>query len=93
MFLRIGDPPGGFAAKLRKMVADGFVGQSELETLLIMTDAGSAAAHRGFAPDQQTLLTIVETVENFLHREFVLQAAAASVRTATPPRVARPVAP
>jgi Domain of unknown function (DUF4145) len=86
MFLRVGDPRGGFAAKLDEMVQNGHIGEGEKETLEAITDAGSAAAHRGFAPSANTLTTIVEAVENFLHREFVLKTAAKEVRKATPPR-------
>jgi hypothetical protein len=86
MFLRIGDPRGGFVGKLTLMVDRGHIGTEEKDVLEVITDAGSAAAHRGFTPDARTLETIVATVENFLHREFVLKTAAGAVRAATPPR-------
>ena len=86
MFLRVGDPNGGFIAKLGLMVERGHIGIDEKDILETITDAGSAAAHRGFAPEADTLATIVETVENFLHREFVLKTEALKVRAATPPR-------
>lgn len=86
MFLRVGDPKGGFAGKLDLMVERGHIGPDERNILEAITDAGSAAAHRGFAPDAKTLTTIVATTENFLHREFFLKTAAGEVRAATPPR-------
>ena len=86
MFLRVGDPRNGFAGKLDAMVEKGHIGATEREILETITDAGNAAAHRGFAPTPGTLVTIVETVENFLQREFVLQSAAGDVRAATPRR-------
>lgn len=86
MFLRVDDPPGGFAGKLDLMVERGHIGKHERDILWAITDAGSAAAHRGYAPSAQHLDTIVATVENFLHREFVLKTAAGDVRSATPPR-------
>jgi len=86
MFLCIGDPKGGFQGKLKLMLDNGHVGKDELDILGTITDAGSAAAHRGFAPSAETLHTIVDTVENFLHREFVLKLAAKKVKDATPPR-------
>ena len=88
MFLRIGEPGGGFYGKLKLMLKKGHIGEDEREILEAITDAGSAAAHRGFAPGQQMLATIVETTENFLHREFVLKTAAGEIRAATPPRTA-----
>lgn len=89
MFLRVGDPNGGFAGKLNLMVEKGHIGNDERDILEAITDAGSAAAHRGFTPNAKTLGTIIETAENFLHREFVLKTAAGEVRTATPPRPKR----
>lgn len=86
MFLRVGDPKGGFASKLDLMVERGHIGKDERGILEAITDAGSAAAHRGFAPNWKTLITIIEMAENFLHREFVLKTAAGEVRTATPAR-------
>jgi hypothetical protein len=86
MYLRIGDPKGGFAGKLDLMVEKGHIGKNERDTLKATTDAGSAAAHQGFSPSAKTLATIVDTVENFLHREFVLKTAAGEVRTAVPAR-------
>ncbi len=72
--------------KLDLMVEKGHIGRDERDILEAITDAGSAAAHRGFAPNAKTLGTIIETAENFLHREFVLKTAAGKVRTATPSR-------
>jgi hypothetical protein len=86
MFLRVGDPPGGFAAKLNLMVKNGHIGSDERVILEAITDAGSASAHRGFVPKPEMLATIIDTVENFLQREFVLKTAAGEVRAATPPR-------
>ena len=86
MLLRVGDPMGGFSGKLKLMVENGHIGQDEKNILEAITDAGSAAAHRGFAPTAETLSTIIETAENFLHREFVLKSAAGEVRSATPSR-------
>jgi hypothetical protein len=51
-----------------------------------MTDAGSAAGHCGHRPSRAHLETILDTIENLLHRKFVLQPAAAGVKAATPPR-------
>lgn len=50
MLLRVGDPRGGFEGKLKLMVEKGHIGSDEKEILEAITDAGSAAAHRGFAP-------------------------------------------
>jgi hypothetical protein len=86
MFLCIGDRLGGFAKKLGHMVDNGHIGTDEKFILEAVTDAGSASAHRGFAPSATILGTIIDTTENFLHRQFVLNTAAGEVRKATPAR-------
>ncbi len=85
MYLNIGDL-NTFAKKLDKMVENGHIGINERSILEAITDAGSAAAHRGFAPSAENLETIVTTIEILLHREFILKKAADQVRAETPPR-------
>ena len=86
MYLKLGDASGGFAAQLKQMVAKGHIGAHEKDILEATTDAGSAAAHRGYSPTPEVLATLAGTVENFLYRIFVLNAAAGEVRSSTPPR-------
>ncbi len=86
MDLSIGSDLGTFYKKLSKMVEIGAIGEDEREILGIVTDAGSASAHRAFAPKPKTLDTIIDTAENFLKREFVLRKAVQDVKKATPPR-------
>lgn len=85
MTLQIGDK-GGFARKLQFMQEEGYIGETEKDILDAMTDAGSASAHRGHKPSVQHLNTIIDTVENFIHRLFILQAGAEGVKAATPSR-------
>jgi len=85
MLLCVGDI-GGFAQKLKKMVDEGYIGADEKAILEKTTDAGSAAAHRGYAPDPQSLSTIAETVENFLHKTFILPDAVKELSAKTPSR-------
>ena len=54
-----------------------------------MIDAGHAASHRGHRPPREHLETILDTVENLLHRKFVLPSAAAEIKLATPTRAQR----
>lgn len=84
--LQVGDPPGGFAAKLNAMVAAGHISAGDRQILEAMTDAGNASAHRGFAPELDQLNAIVDILENYLERAFVLSAAAEALRSATPRR-------
>ena len=86
MTLLVGDD-GGFVRKLQLMLEQGFIGETEKDILDAMTDAGSASAHRGHKPSVEHLNTIIDTVENFIHRVFVLRTGAESVKAATPPRI------
>ena len=90
MDLLLGEDAGSFAEKLKAMTERGVIGREDRELLDVVTDAGHAASHRGFRPEREHLETILDTMENLLHRKFVLTGAAASVKRATPPRPARP---
>lgn len=85
-YLLIGDPKGGFEGKLSALVTGGFISSQEKETLDAVADAGNASAHRGYTPTAERLGHIVDIIENFLHRTFVLTPAAKDIRKSTPPR-------
>lgn len=85
-YLLIGDPRGGFEGKLSALVTGGFISTKEKETLDAVADAGNASAHRGYTPTSERLGHIVDIIENFLHRTFILTPAAADIRSSTPPR-------
>lgn len=86
MELRGAEPGDDFAEKLSALVDKGIISQHEKEILLIMTDAGSAASHRGWRPEPDQIATILDVTEAFLHRAFVLGDAAAQVKDRVPPR-------
>ncbi len=92
MVLLLDVDAGGFAHKLDVMVERGVIGRDDRELLSVMTDAGSAASHRSYKPSREHLETILDTIENLLHRKFVLQKAAAAVKAATPPRKSKSAA-
>jgi hypothetical protein len=85
-FLLINDPPGGFGGKLQALVDTGRISASDRSILEAMTDAGSASAHRGFAPTFDQLTAIVDILENYIERTFVLNAVADTLKNATPGR-------
>ena len=85
-YLLIGDPKGGFKGKLSALVAGDFISAQEKETLDAVADAGNASAHRGYTPTSERLGHIVDIIENFLHRAFILTPAAADIRKSTPAR-------
>lgn len=87
------DPALSFKKKLARLVADGHISTFQRDTLDALTDAGSAAAHRGWKPSEQELHTMFSIMETFLHQAFVnslaqkeLAARAAELRKRTPRR-------
>jgi hypothetical protein len=79
-----------FDQKLDELVSMGKVGKSERDTLEVLVDAGSAAAHRGWAPKTKELRTMMAIVEAFLYREFVLGDRLKKLKAAVPPKPSRP---
>jgi Domain of unknown function (DUF4145) len=88
-FLQVGDPPGGFAGKMQAMQDAGHISAKEKDILEAMTDAGSASAHRGYSPTFKQLTAIVDILENYVERAFVLGDAADALRRSTPVRPPR----
>jgi hypothetical protein len=85
-FLQVGDPPGGFAGKMQAMLDAGQISANEKEILEAMTDAGNASAHRGYSPTFEQLTSIVNILENYIERTYVLAEAADALRKSTPAR-------
>jgi hypothetical protein len=85
-YLLIGDPRGGFEGKLSALQTGGHISAHEKTTLEAVADAGNASAHRGYTPTVERLGHIVDIIENFLHRAFVLAGAAEDIRKTTPAR-------
>jgi hypothetical protein len=76
----------GFQQKLRWLTEHGVVSSVERDTLTVMTDAGSAASHRGWRPEFDDLDTILEAAEAVLYRVCVQPAVAQRLVTQVPPR-------
>lgn len=82
-----------FIEKLDQLVTNGKIDSQQREILDALTDAGSAAAHRGWKPTAQELDVMFTIMENFLYRAFVTSAEqkelakrAAALRRRTPKR-------
>ena len=80
------DPELKFAQKLQRLFDQGNVRQDEHDTLRVLVDAGSAAAHRGWRPKPEELNTMMDVVETFLHRSFILGDAIKKLKAGIPPR-------
>jgi hypothetical protein len=75
-----------FEAKLQALHAKGKIGRSELDSLKILTDAGSAAVHRGWKPTLSQLDTLMNVAESFAHRAFILDLEAKQLKKSIPKR-------
>lgn len=83
------DPALTFKEKLNALGANGKISIDEESTLEVLVDAGSAAAHRGWRPKAEELNTMVDLLESFLHRSFILGEGIARLKAAVPPKPKR----
>src|SRR5207302_10452998 len=77
-------PSRTFGEKLSGLVDLGKIGVEQRETLAILTDAGSAAAHRGWRPSSEELDTMMTVIEMFLHNAFVIGDAVTKLKARVP---------
>ena len=83
------DPALTFVEKLNQLQNKGHISASEREHLGILTDAGSAAAHRGWKPKAKELDTVMSIVESFIHRKFILESEVRRLKAEIPRRKKR----
>ena len=84
---KVGDL-GSFGEKLKKLESQGFISQRNREILDAALDAGSAAAHRGYAPKLKDVHAVMDIVENLLQAIYVLDKVAVEIKKSTPARPA-----
>src|SRR5262249_6993620 len=82
---KVGDI-GTFDEKLRQLEGLGVISSHHREVLSAALDVGSAAAHRGYAPEAEDVNAVMDIIENLLHAVYVLPGMAQRLRTTTPPR-------
>jgi hypothetical protein len=80
------DPNQNFAEKLKELTAGNKIGGEEKEMLSVLADAGSAAAHRGWRPTKDDIHHLMDALEAFLKRAFVLKHHIRRVKKAIPAR-------
>jgi hypothetical protein len=61
-----------FKEKLDGLVSSGRINGVDRDRLEALTEAGSASMHRGWVPTPADLSTMVDILEHFVHRTFVL---------------------
>ncbi len=81
----VGDK-GSFPDNLAAAVQAGHLTSQERKTLEAAIEAGSAAAHRGFTPNEQQIEDVLGIVEHLLQGFYVLGPVSARLRDQIPPR-------
>jgi hypothetical protein len=80
---------GGFAQKLAELAGSGRIGPYEMDALDALTDAGSAAAHRGWKPSPKELDVMMNIIEAFIQRTLILDDAAKHLKQNVPEKQKR----
>ena len=83
------DPAITFQEKLDELLSQGRIGETEKDLLAIATDAGNAAAHRGWKPSKDELNLVKQTVEAFVYRNFILKDGLGALRNSVPKKQKR----
>lgn len=83
------DPAKTFAEKLSDLQNGGWIGATEHDILEVITDAGNAAAHRGWSPDSKDVDQLLYAMEVFLQRAFIVGKKALSIKSTIPPKPKR----
>lgn len=78
------DPAKSFQEKLKELLGQGFIGETEHRILTVLTDAGSAAAHRAWSPNGEQTTHLLDVLENFIHRVLVNGQKALEMRDGIP---------
>lgn len=83
------DGAHSFPNKIECVFQKGAIGEEEKKLMEMLTDVGSAAAHRAWTPDLEQLSTLFDGLEGFLHRTFVHTPAVTSMNENVPKRPKR----
>jgi hypothetical protein len=83
------DPALTFQEKLTALGANGKIAIDEKSSLGVLVDAASAAAHRGWRPTPDELATMMNVLEAFLHRSFIIGEDISRLKAAVPPKPRR----
>lgn len=58
-------------SKVEKLAEDGFIGETEKSQLIIVTEAGNAAAHRAWSPTKSEFKSLLTITEDFVRRSVL----------------------
>lgn len=77
---------GNFSEKLKRLRDEGHMTAVQHDALAAVVDAGSAAAHRGFIPDMESVEMMVTALNHLLQSLYVLENSSRELSTKTPVR-------
>lgn len=78
-----------FEEKLKTLLRDGYIGETEHKLLEVLTDAGNAAAHRAWNPSQDEIKHLLDVLEAFIKRVLINGKRALAISDAIPQRQKR----
>lgn len=84
----IGDA-GSFKEKLERLVVERHISVKGGKMLNAALDAGSAAAHRGYAPKEEQVQAVMDIVEHLVQSTYILEEVANAIAKDTPQRPPR----
>lgn len=89
---KIGDV-GTFQQKIKALLDRSFINEEEKELIEVVTEAGNAAAHRGYSPDIRQLKSVIDILESLLYKLYIqekghkrLLEQARKIKATVPPR-------
>jgi len=88
---------GGFGQKLKALADNGLITPDEMGLLESVTEAGNAAAHRGYKPRPDDLIVVMDVLESIIEKLYLSQQKAKALkeraerlRKRIPPRPVKP---
>ncbi|QRN99357.1 DUF4145 domain-containing protein [Archangium violaceum] len=83
---RTGSADGTFAASLKALENEGYIGRRQKHQLQLVVEAGNAAAHRSFDLNQKEARLVHHLTENLLRSAYMPEEQVDALRTQIPPR-------
>ena len=84
------DPGLTLEKKVEGLRISGFVGDTEANVLATVANAGNAAAHRGWSPDETEFRKLLEALEQFIKRTVISGKSVLEIAARIPARHPRP---
>ena len=85
MIAKTGDQRS-FAANVNTFAAAGYLSDVQKERVVAILDAGHAAIHRGYAPQRDDVVTLLDIAEHIVESVFLHDAKVQRLKARVPPR-------